>query len=87
MEKRPAGTTIIAIIFIILGLVSLLWSGLVLGFGGLRTLFGGLIGAEGMAAAGLKHEPPVILRAHAIQEPKGPILGAGLDLNQANASR
>ena len=52
MEKRPTGITIIAIIFIILGIVSFLWSGLVLGFGGLGALFGGLIGADQMAAAG-----------------------------------
>ena len=52
MGKRPTGITIISIIFIILGIISLLWSGLVLGFGGVRTLFGGLIGAEQMAAAG-----------------------------------
>ncbi len=52
MEKRPTGITIISIIFIILGIISLLWSGLVLGFGSVRTLFGGFIGAEQMAAAG-----------------------------------
>jgi len=52
MEKRPTGITVIAIIFIILGIISLLWSGLVLGFGGVRALFGGLIGAEQIAAAG-----------------------------------
>jgi hypothetical protein len=52
MDKRPTGIGIIATIFIILGIVSFLWSGLVLGFGGVRTLLGGLIGAEQMAAAG-----------------------------------
>lgn len=52
MDKRPTGITIIAIIFIILGLISLMWSGLVFGFGGVGALFGGLVGAEGIAAAG-----------------------------------
>ena len=52
MNKRPTGITIIAVIFLILGIFSLLWSGLVFGFGGLRAMFGGVISAEQMAAAG-----------------------------------
>jgi len=52
VKKRPTGITIIAIIFLILGTLSLLWSGIVFGFGGLRTLFGGIFSADQMAAAG-----------------------------------
>lgn len=49
--QRPTGITIIAIVFLILGVLSLLWSGLVFGIGGLGAMFGGLLGAENVAAA------------------------------------
>lgn len=51
--KRPTGITIIAILYIALVILSLLWSGLVFGVGGLSSLLGGLIGAENVAAFGL----------------------------------
>jgi hypothetical protein len=50
--KRPTGITIIAIVYIVLVILSLLWSGLVFGVGGLSSLFGGLVGAERVAAFG-----------------------------------
>jgi hypothetical protein len=50
--KRPTGITIIAILYIVLALLSLLWSGLVFGVGGLSSLLGGLVGAENVAAFG-----------------------------------
>jgi hypothetical protein len=50
--QRPTGITIIAILFIVLAVLSLLWSGLVFGVGGLSSLFGGLFGAEQVAAFG-----------------------------------
>ena len=50
--KRPTGITIIAILYIMLAILSLLWSALVFGMGGLSSLFGGLLGAEAMAAYG-----------------------------------
>lgn len=50
--KRPTGITIIAILYIVLAVLSLLWSGLVFGVGGLTSLFGGLFGAENVAALG-----------------------------------
>jgi hypothetical protein len=50
--KRPTGIGIIAILYIALALLSLLWSGLVLGVGGLSSLFGGLVGAENVASFG-----------------------------------
>jgi hypothetical protein len=50
--KRPTGVTIIAVIYILLAVLSLLWSGLVFGVGGLSTFFGGLFGAESIAAFG-----------------------------------
>ena len=49
---RPTGITVIAVVYIILALLSLLWSGLVFGVGGLSSLFGGLFGAESMATFG-----------------------------------
>lgn len=50
--KRPAGITILAILYFLLGGLSLLWSGLIFGVGGLGSLFGGLFGAEQIAASG-----------------------------------
>jgi hypothetical protein len=50
MNQRPAGVTLIAIIFIGLGILSLLWSGLIFGVGGLSSLFAGLFNAENIAA-------------------------------------
>ena len=52
MKRRPTGITLIGIVYIILGILSLLWSGLVLGVGGFSALFGGLFGAENVAAFG-----------------------------------
>ena len=49
--ERPTGITIIAIVYLFLGVLSLLWSGLVFGLGGIGSLFGGLVGAENLAAA------------------------------------
>ena len=50
--KRPTGITIIAVLFIALAVLSLLWSGLVFGVGGLSSLFGGLLGAGAVSAFG-----------------------------------
>jgi hypothetical protein len=50
--QRPTGITIITILFFVLAVLSLLWSGLVFGVGGLSSLFGGLFGAEQVAAFG-----------------------------------
>jgi hypothetical protein len=50
--KRPTGITIIAIVYIVMALLSLLWSGLVFGVGGLSSLVGGVFGAESVAAFG-----------------------------------
>jgi len=52
MEQRPAGITLIVTLFFILGGLSLLWSGLVFGWGGFSSLFGGLFGAEQARAYG-----------------------------------
>jgi hypothetical protein len=49
--ERPTGITVIAIVYFVLGFLSLLWSGFVFGLGGLGTLFASLFGAEAMAAA------------------------------------
>lgn len=50
--RRPTGITIIAVLYIVLAVLSLLWSGLVFGVGGLSSLFGGLFGADNVAAFG-----------------------------------
>lgn len=52
MKRRPTGITIIAVVYLILGVLSLLWSGLVLGVGGFSALFGSLFGAQNVAAFG-----------------------------------
>ncbi len=65
MKKRPTGITIIAFLFMALGVLSLLWSGLVFGVGGLSSLFAALFGSDfgnqaawsgmlGLIAAGVK---------------------------------
>jgi hypothetical protein len=51
--KRPTGISIIAIAYIILAILSLVWSGLIFGVGGLSAVFGGLLGAEGVSAFGI----------------------------------
>jgi hypothetical protein len=50
--RRPTGITIIAIIYILLAILSLLWSGLVFGVGGLSSLVGGVFGAESITDFG-----------------------------------
>lgn len=52
MEQKPAGITLIVILYFILGGLSLLWSGLVFGWGGLSSLFGNLFGADQARAYG-----------------------------------
>ncbi|HID51897.1 MAG TPA: hypothetical protein EYP41_07670 [Anaerolineae bacterium] len=52
MKKRPTGITILAVIFLIMGLLSLVWSGVVFGFGSLNLFFGSIFGADAMAAYG-----------------------------------
>lgn len=51
-QQRPTGITIIAVISLILAGLSILWSLLVLGFGGLTGLTGSLFNAEQLAAFG-----------------------------------
>ena len=55
MKQRPLGISIIAVAYIILAILSLLWSGLVFGLGGLTSLFGGVFGAESVAAYGVSN--------------------------------
>jgi hypothetical protein len=55
MKQRPLGISIIAVAYIILAILSLVWSGLVFGLGGLTSLFGGLLGAESVAAFGVSN--------------------------------
>lgn len=51
-ERRPTGVAVVAALYYFLGLLSLLWSLLVFGFGGLSSFFGAIVGAEQMAAFG-----------------------------------
>jgi hypothetical protein len=50
--NRPKGITFIAILFIALAVLSLLWSGLVFGVGGLSAMVGSLFGAESIKSFG-----------------------------------
>jgi hypothetical protein len=50
--ERPTGITLIVIYYVVLAVLSLLWSGLIFGVGGLSAFFGGLFGAENMATFG-----------------------------------
>lgn len=52
MEKRTFGITLIAILFFVLGIISFLWSGLVLSVGSVSALFGGIFGADSLASFG-----------------------------------
>lgn len=52
MSQRSPGITLVAIIFIGLGILSLLWSGLVFGVGGLSSLFASIFNAESIAEFG-----------------------------------
>ena len=46
MKKRPTGISILFWVYLILGILSLLWSGMVLGIGGLSAFVGGIFGLE-----------------------------------------
>ena len=50
--ERPTGITIVVIYYVVLAVLSLLWSGLIFGVGGLSAFFGGLFGSENMAVFG-----------------------------------
>jgi hypothetical protein len=52
MKKRPLGITLIVVLYIILGILSLLWSGLVFGVGGLSATVGSIFGADTIATFG-----------------------------------
>jgi len=52
MKKRPLGITIIAALYIVLGILSLLWSGLVFGVGGLTATVGSVFGADAISTFG-----------------------------------
>lgn len=45
MQERPNGITLLAIVFIALGVLSLIWSGLVFGVGGISAMFSSLFGS------------------------------------------
>ena len=52
MQKRPTGITVLFWVYLILGILSLLWSGMVLGVGGLSAFFGGVFGLENVSEFG-----------------------------------
>ena len=51
-QQRPTGITILALIYILLAILSLLWSMFIFGFGGIAATMGSLFGAQNMAASG-----------------------------------
>jgi hypothetical protein len=52
MKKRPVGITVTAVLYIILGILSLLLSSLVFGIGSMTSMAGSLFGAEAMSSFG-----------------------------------
>lgn len=52
MQKRPTGISVLFWVYLILGILSLLWSGMVLGIGGLSALFGGIFGMDNVSNFG-----------------------------------
>ena len=52
MKKRPTGISILFWVYLILGILSLLWSGSVLGIGGLSSFVGGIFGMENVLGFG-----------------------------------
>ncbi len=50
--RRPGGITLLAIIFILLAILSFVWSLLIFGVGGFAWLTGWLVGAEGWKSFG-----------------------------------
>lgn len=52
MKKRPMGISVLFWVYLILGILSLLWSGMVLGIGGLSAFFGGIFGIENVTSFG-----------------------------------
>ncbi len=55
MQNRPTGITLLAFIYIVLAVLSLLWSLFVFGFGGVTATFGTLFGAQNMASSGVNN--------------------------------
>ncbi len=53
MQQRPTGITVLALVYILLASLSLLWSLFVFGFGGVAAAFGSLFGAESVATTGI----------------------------------
>ena len=51
-KRRPTGVTLLAIVFILLGLLSLFWSLLVFGFGATTGIVGALFGDDVLATVG-----------------------------------
>jgi len=52
IQQRPGGITLLAIVFILLALVSIIWSLLVFGVGGLSWMTGFLFSAEDLRSFG-----------------------------------
>ena len=50
MKTRSTGITLIAVLYLILGLFSLAWSSIVFGVGGITLFFSSLFGQEAIAA-------------------------------------
>ena len=50
--NRPPGVTLLGVVFIILGLLSLFWSMLVFGFGAATSVTGAIFGDQAMTAVG-----------------------------------
>jgi len=51
MNERPTGIAVIALFFILIGVFSLLWSGIIFGVGGLTSAVSGVFGADAVNSA------------------------------------
>lgn len=52
-QQRPSGIAILALVYILLAIFSLLWSMFLFGFGGITATVGSLFSAQNMAASGV----------------------------------
>jgi len=52
MSNKPVGIRLLFWLYLIVGILSLIWGVLVLGVGGVSSLFGNLFGAENIASFG-----------------------------------
>jgi uncharacterized membrane protein (DUF2068 family) len=48
MKDKPLGVTVLVYLYLVMGILSIIWGFLVLGFGGMTSVFGNLFNLEGV---------------------------------------